>query len=108
MERCGHFSIGQRSVAIVPVGATQIYVGRSRHPSWRLSSQPRIVGTALDAWARHSPRLARMVVEKCQRIAKGGSDMTQDTARNGYAHPETLVETEWVAQHLNDSQTRLI
>jgi thiosulfate/3-mercaptopyruvate sulfurtransferase len=34
--------------------------------------------------------------------------MTQDTARNGYAHPETLVETEWVAQHLNDSETRLI
>jgi thiosulfate/3-mercaptopyruvate sulfurtransferase len=34
--------------------------------------------------------------------------MTQDTARNGYAHPETLVETEWVAQHLNDAQTRLI
>ena len=34
--------------------------------------------------------------------------MTQETARNGYAHPETLVETEWVAQHLNDSQTRLI
>ncbi len=34
--------------------------------------------------------------------------MTQETARNGYAHPETLVETEWVAQHLNDPQTRLI
>jgi thiosulfate/3-mercaptopyruvate sulfurtransferase len=33
--------------------------------------------------------------------------MTQDTARNGYAHPETLVGTEWVAQHLNDPQVRL-
>jgi thiosulfate/3-mercaptopyruvate sulfurtransferase len=34
--------------------------------------------------------------------------MTQDTARNGYAHPETLVETEWAAQHLNAAQTRQI
>jgi thiosulfate/3-mercaptopyruvate sulfurtransferase len=28
--------------------------------------------------------------------------------KNGYAHPEALVETEWVAQHLNDPSLRLI
>ncbi len=27
---------------------------------------------------------------------------------NGYAHPEVLVETEWVAEHLNDRKVRLV
>jgi thiosulfate/3-mercaptopyruvate sulfurtransferase len=27
---------------------------------------------------------------------------------NGYAHPEVLVETEWVAGHLNDPKVRLV
>ena len=26
----------------------------------------------------------------------------------GYAHPEALVETSWVAEHLHDSTVRLI
>ncbi len=30
------------------------------------------------------------------------------TPASGYAHPEVLVDTEWVAQHLNDSNVRLI
>ncbi len=30
------------------------------------------------------------------------------SAASGYAHPEVLVETEWVAQHLNDPAIRLI
>jgi thiosulfate/3-mercaptopyruvate sulfurtransferase len=29
-------------------------------------------------------------------------------ATNGYAHPEVLVETDWVAEHLNDSGLRII
>ena len=29
-------------------------------------------------------------------------------AASGYAHPEVLVETSWVADHLNDSSIRLI
>jgi thiosulfate/3-mercaptopyruvate sulfurtransferase len=29
-------------------------------------------------------------------------------ATNGYAHPEALVSTEWVAQHLNDPGVRII
>lgn len=29
-------------------------------------------------------------------------------ATSGYAHPEALVDTEWVAQHLNDANVRLI
>jgi thiosulfate/3-mercaptopyruvate sulfurtransferase len=32
--------------------------------------------------------------------------MTSGT--NGYAHPEALVSTEWVAEHLNDSSIRLV
>jgi len=30
------------------------------------------------------------------------------SAASGYAHPEVLVETDWVAQHLNDPNIRLI
>src|SRR5438477_38388 len=30
------------------------------------------------------------------------------SAASGYAHPEVLVETEWVAEHLNDPTIRLI
>src|SRR5260370_27655494 len=29
-------------------------------------------------------------------------------AASGYAHPEALVETSWVAEHLNDPNVRLI
>jgi thiosulfate/3-mercaptopyruvate sulfurtransferase len=29
-------------------------------------------------------------------------------ANNGYAHPEALVETDWLAQHLNDPGIRII
>ncbi|HEV8193892.1 MAG TPA: sulfurtransferase [Ktedonobacterales bacterium] len=29
-------------------------------------------------------------------------------AQRGYAHPEVLVETEWVAQHLNDPSVRIV
>jgi thiosulfate/3-mercaptopyruvate sulfurtransferase len=34
--------------------------------------------------------------------------MTGKTTQDGYAHPETLIETDWVAEHLNDPQMRLI
>ena len=27
---------------------------------------------------------------------------------NGYVHPEVLVETDWVAQHLKDPKVRII
>src|SRR5437016_5561081 len=30
------------------------------------------------------------------------------SAASGYAHPEVLVETDWVAEHLNDPNIRLI
>jgi thiosulfate/3-mercaptopyruvate sulfurtransferase len=26
----------------------------------------------------------------------------------GYAHPEALVSTEWVAEHLNDTRVRIV
>ena len=28
--------------------------------------------------------------------------------QRGYAHPEVLVSTDWVAQHLNDPKVRLV
>jgi thiosulfate/3-mercaptopyruvate sulfurtransferase len=34
--------------------------------------------------------------------------MTQPIEARGYAHPEVLVSTDWVAEHLNDSNLRLI
>ena len=34
--------------------------------------------------------------------------MTQRIEDRGYAHPEVLVSTEWVADHLNDTNVRLI
>ncbi|MBV9256508.1 MAG: sulfurtransferase [Ktedonobacteraceae bacterium] len=36
-------------------------------------------------------------------IASSGAN-----AANGYVHPEVLVDTQWVADHLNDANTRLI
>ncbi len=30
------------------------------------------------------------------------------SAQSDYAHPEVLVDTEWVAQHLNDPQVRIV
>lgn len=33
---------------------------------------------------------------------------TRQGTTSGYAHPETLVDTEWVAQHLQDPNVRLI
>jgi thiosulfate/3-mercaptopyruvate sulfurtransferase len=29
-------------------------------------------------------------------------------SKNGYAHPEALVETAWVAEHLKDANIRLV
>ena len=34
--------------------------------------------------------------------------MSQRIEERGYAHPEVLVSTEWVAEHLNDTNVRLI
>ena len=31
-----------------------------------------------------------------------------DIARKGYAHPEALVSTEWLAEHLNDPAIRIL
>ena len=31
-----------------------------------------------------------------------------DNAASGYAHPDALIETSWVAEHLNDPNVRLI
>ncbi len=33
---------------------------------------------------------------------------TGATSPRGYAHPETLVDTQWVAEHLNDPSVRII
>jgi thiosulfate/3-mercaptopyruvate sulfurtransferase len=34
--------------------------------------------------------------------------VTGASAANGYVHPEVLVDTQWVADHLNDADVRLI
>jgi thiosulfate/3-mercaptopyruvate sulfurtransferase len=34
--------------------------------------------------------------------------MTSDIASRGYAYPEVLVSTDWVAEHLNDPNVRLV
>src|SRR3954454_18861621 len=41
----------------------------------------------------------------CQKVSRfnGGRSMATD-----YAHPELLVSTDWVAQHLNDPKVRII
>jgi thiosulfate/3-mercaptopyruvate sulfurtransferase len=39
----------------------------------------------------------------------GTEATTTDTSTTtGYVHPEVLVETSWVAQHLNDPVLRLV
>jgi thiosulfate/3-mercaptopyruvate sulfurtransferase len=32
----------------------------------------------------------------------------QQIAEKGYAHPEALVTTDWVAEHLNDESIRIV
>jgi len=34
--------------------------------------------------------------------------MSDSHDNRGYAHPEVLVSTDWVAQHLDDPKVRLI
>src|SRR5512146_1217493 len=34
--------------------------------------------------------------------------MTNPIEKRGYAHPEVLVSTDWVAEHLNDANVRLM
>jgi thiosulfate/3-mercaptopyruvate sulfurtransferase len=34
--------------------------------------------------------------------------MSSDIAARGYAHPEVLVSTDWVAEHLNDPKVRIV
>lgn len=34
--------------------------------------------------------------------------MTADIAARGYAHPDVLVSTDWVAEHLNDPNVRIV
>ena len=34
--------------------------------------------------------------------------MSTPIEQRGYAHPETLVSTDWVEQHLNDPKVRLV
>ena len=36
------------------------------------------------------------------------ADTASDIASRGYAHPEALVSTAWVAEHLNDPQVRVV
>src|SRR5690349_17650136 len=44
-----------------------------------------------------------------ENITMSGTETTKaGVTGTGYAHPEVLVETDWVAEHLNDSSVRLI
>src|SRR6478672_1022707 len=38
----------------------------------------------------------------------GGPSMASDIAGRGYANPDVLVSTDWVAEHLNDPNVRLV
>ena len=33
--------------------------------------------------------------------------MAQTTIRNEYAHPEVLVDTQWIEEHLKDEKVRI-
>ena len=33
--------------------------------------------------------------------------MAQTTTRNEYAHPEVLVDTQWIEEHLKDEKVRI-
>ncbi|MCS7296316.1 MAG: rhodanese-like domain-containing protein, partial [Dehalococcoidia bacterium] len=36
------------------------------------------------------------------------TNVAPSIAERGYAHPEVLVDTQWVADHLNDPNVRII
>src|SRR5688572_11435583 len=39
---------------------------------------------------------------------RGRTDSMSEIAERGYAHPEALVSTEWVAAHLDDPGVRIV
>jgi len=41
-------------------------------------------------------------------MATEGAALDPDVQRKGYAHPEVLVTTSWLAEHLNDANIRII
>ena len=41
-------------------------------------------------------------------LSDGGGAQAQSPQSNGYARPELLVDTAWLAQHLNDSGIRIV
>jgi thiosulfate/3-mercaptopyruvate sulfurtransferase len=41
-------------------------------------------------------------------MAVSRADLAKDIEQRGYAHPEALVTTDWVEQHLNDPAVRVI
>src|SRR3954451_14950130 len=48
-----------------------------------------------------------MVLNGKKEIAMATSSV-KPIEQRGYAHPEVLVSTDWVAQHLNDPNVRII
>jgi len=50
----------------------------------------------------------KLVLELLTTYWFWGEEKFMTTANNGYAHPEALVSTEWVAAHLNDPKVRLV
>src|SRR3954469_2660097 len=47
-----------------------------------------------------------MIMTITNRMGVKGDGIVSEIENRGYSHPESLVSTEWVAQHLNDSGIR--
>src|SRR5215831_8004713 len=51
---------------------------------------------------------ARQQCREVKRMASIETAASGQAAASGYAHPEVLVDTAWVAEHLNDPQVRIV
>src|SRR6516165_4634020 len=48
------------------------------------------------------------VPETCWNIQPNTSKKNQTMSTSNYVHPEALVNTDWIVQHLNDPKVRII
>src|SRR5688500_17687674 len=58
--------------------------------------------------SRRAASRRRQVEEVRAMATTVAPDTAMAQAARGYAHPEVLVSTEWVAQHLDDPSVRIV
>jgi thiosulfate/3-mercaptopyruvate sulfurtransferase len=86
-----------------------------RLPAWRFSLED--IGSGVRSGFADLDALINHLLDQMEQLPERLSDTQQEQRKphmstldvtNGYAHPEMLVETEWVANNLHRANTRLV